>query len=427
MNTAQDLVAHLLASTGGGAQDGEHQAVRHAVISGVREVMQCRDWLWHEKMGSFATKNPSTVAKMVAGNPTISVSDATHFIPGRIVQFPKGTFQSPARIKSVNGTFITLTTAPKTSGENVLVKPQVFYDLPADLSNIGTLKTNTVGTLHCRISPTKWQQLEINTDGSGEPYYYTVMRSDANPDRYQIRFVGVPADGVVVHFVYRITPKPVKYFGYERICREGTVDLTQNATDKKMYVTGTGTSFPQDCAGAYIRFGSDGHPADPVGSTVPFIVERRIEEWKSATSLIVSDNTVYERPMADGTPRMPADYDAGNAYVEPPPSVSNDQNTPYPTTDYDELLTPLPALTKYAITDVINSTPQMWTAILSAVEMWYARIAGKPGDVAMAIYNRDLRLAMEADVVTPMDDLAHGSYQTPRSMGWQSSLLPDNE
>ena len=94
------------------------------------------------------------------------------------------------------------------------------------------------------------------------------MRSDQNPDTYQIRFVGVPADDVIVHYVYRIAPKPIKYFGYERICREGTVQMAQNATDKKMYVTGTGTSFPQDCAGAYIRFGADVDTADPIGSTV---------------------------------------------------------------------------------------------------------------------------------------------------------------
>ena len=425
MNTAQDLVAHLLASTGGGAQDGEHQAVRHAVINGVREVMQCRDWLWHEKMGSFSTKTPTTQAKMVAGNPIITVADPTYFAPGRIVQFPKGTFKSPARVKEVNGNLITLNQPPKNSGASVTVKPQVYYDLPDDLHNIGTLKTNTVGTLHCRISPTEWQQLEINTDGSGEPYYYTVMRSDQNPDTYQIRFVGVPADDVIVHYVYRIAPKPIKYFGYERICREGTVQMAQNATDKKMYVTGTGTSFPQDCAGAYIRFGADGYPADPIGSTVPFIMERRIEEWKSSTSLCVSDNTIYERPGPDGTYETES-FDAGNAMLVPPPTVS-EENPPAVSTDYDEPNTPIPALTKYAITDVINSSPAMWTAILSGVEMWYARIAGKPADVAMAMFNRDLRLAMEADVVTPMSGLSHNAYPTPRSMGWQSTLLPDYE
>ena len=425
MNTAQDLVAHLLASTGGGAQDGEHQAVRHAVMCGVREIMQCRDWLWHERTGSFATKSPVVTAIMRAGNELIRVSDSTHFAPGRIVRFPKNTFPNPVRVVAVNGDVVTLNQPAPQDSDNIEVRPQVFYDLPADLKNIGTLKTNTVGTLHCRISPTQWQQLEINTDGSGEPYYFTVMRSDANPDRYQIRFVGVPQDDVIVHYVYRLTPKPIKYFGYERICREGTVKLERNSADNKMYVAGTNTSFPQDCASAYIRFGSDGHDADPVGATVPFIMERRIEEWKSDTSLIVSDTTVYERPGPDGVVQDTTDFDAGEVVLSPPPATGiGPQN---PSTDYDDLNTPLPTLTKYAITDVINSSPQMYTAIISACEMWYARLAGKPADVAMAVFNRDLRLAMEADVVTPISGLARGQYPTPRSMGWHSGLQPDVE
>ncbi len=426
MNTAQDLVAHLLASTGGGAQDGEHLAVRHAVMCGVREIMQCRDWLWHERTGSFRTQSPTVRATIRAGNELMRVSDATHFAPGRIVRFPKNNFPNPVRVVAVKDNLVTLNQKATVDSDNVEVRPQVFYDLPPDLQNIGTLKTNTVGTLHCRISPTEWQQLEINTDGSGEPYYFTVMRSDSNPDRYQIRFVGVPQDDVLVHYVYRLTPKPIKYFGYERICREGTVKLEKNTDDNKMYVIGTNTSFPQDCASAYIRFGSDGNNADPVGATVPFIMERRIEEWKSGTSLVVSDTTVYERPGPDGAPQQPIYFDAGEVALEPPPETSLDQEIAA-TTDYDELNTPLPALTKYAITDVINASPQMYTAIISSCEMWYARLAGKPADVAMATFNRDLRLAMEADVVTPISGLARSQYPTPRSMGWHSGLLPDVE
>ena len=34
--TAQDVIEYLLASTGGGAQDGEHAAIRQAVTHGVR-------------------------------------------------------------------------------------------------------------------------------------------------------------------------------------------------------------------------------------------------------------------------------------------------------------------------------------------------------------------------------------------------------
>ena len=100
--------------------------------------------------------------------------------------------------------------------------------------------------------------------------------------------------------------------------------------------------------------------------------------------------------------------------------------TPAPSVLYSNDAVELPANTKYAITDVIDASPQMYTAILSACEMWYARIAGKPYDAAMATFNRDLRLAMENDNVAPLSGRPHNTpYPTPRSMGWHSELMPD--
>jgi hypothetical protein len=179
-------------------------------------------------------------------------------------------------------------------------------------------------------------------------------------------------------------------------------------------VSGTGTAFPQDAVGCYIRFGAAGMDADPVGSTVPFVMERRVEKWNSATSLIVSDETIYNRSGIAG-PTLIDEYDGGVVGI--PTAVTPVYADPNAT---------LPTNTKYALTDVIDASPQMYTAILSCCEMWYARMAGKQADAALAMFNRDLRLAMEADVVTPYSGRPHNSpYPTPRSMGWHSELMPD--
>lgn len=414
MNTAQDIVAYLLASTGGGAQDGEHNAVRQAVMHGVREVMQCREWLWHTQTGSFTTNQIRTTATITTGSKDIVVADPTGFVPGRVVSVQANFFPTPVRISKVLGNVVTLDVAAKQSGSGVTVLPQTYYDLPVDLKDIDTLVTNTVGTLHCYISPQEWQRLEINTRGSGEPYYYTVMRSDLHPDRYQIRFVGVPTNATVVHYTYRRRPSPIKYMGYERLARQGTVSLTLVGDSNIPTVTGIGTAFPQDSVGAYIRFGADGMEADPSGSTMPFVMERRIEKWNSTTSLIVSDETIYNRSGIAG-PTLVDEYDGGVVGV-PTPSVPV----------YADPNATLPTKTKYAITDIIDASPQMYTAILSACEMWYARIAGKQADAALAMFNRDLRLAMEADVVAPHSGRPHNTpYPTPRSMGWHSELMSD--
>jgi hypothetical protein len=414
MNTAQDIVAYLIASNGGGAQDGEHAAIRQAVLHGVRDVLQCREWLWHTTTGSFTTSPIRTTGTITAGSRDIVVSNSSGFVPGRVVSVEATFFPTPIRISRVNGNVVTVDVPAAQSATGIQVMPQTYYDLPSDMRDIDALVTNTVGTLHCYLTPQEWQRLEINTRGAGEPYYYTVMRSDVQPDRYQIRFVGVPASGTVVHYTYRRRPAPIKYMGYERLARQGTVSLSLVGDSNVPTVSGTGTAFPQDSVGSYIRFGATGMEADPVGSSVPFVMERRIERWTSATSLIVSDTTVYNRSGIAG-PTLLDEYDGGVVGIPTPVTpVYADPNATLPTN------------TKYAITDVIDCSPQMYTAVLSACEMWYARMAGKQADAAIAMFNRDLRLAMEADVVNPYSGRPHNSpYPTPRSMGWHSELMPD--
>ena len=81
MFTAQDVVDHLLTATGGGAQDGEHRALRQAVVHGVREVFQSRQWLWHTKTGAFTTLRLATTATAItAGSQVITVADSTGIV-----------------------------------------------------------------------------------------------------------------------------------------------------------------------------------------------------------------------------------------------------------------------------------------------------------------------------------------------------------
>lgn len=377
MNTAQDVVDYLLTATGGGAQDGEHRAVRSAVVHGVREVFQTRDWLWHTTEGTFTTQQVSTTATITAGSPTITVASTAGFAPGRIVTFGgNGYFSLTPRIVSVNTTnnTVTLDRNAVGSGTGITILVQTFYDLPLNVKDVDSLITETVGTLYCYISPQEWQQLQINTRGAGEPYYYTIMRSDADPRRWQVRFVGVPTNGTVVYYTYRYTPDPVRLMGYEPSCRAGTATV---ASPNFTTVTITGNTLPADLTGSVIRLGTATTEADPIGSLNPFVHERRIVSRNSDTTLTV-----------------------------------------------DSAL-PAMAGVKYAIADAIDASQTMYTAILSAAEMWYARLVGKEAGQAAALFNRDLRLALENDVVSPQSGRISRQYPTPRTMGYYSPILPD--
>lgn len=391
MYTAQDVVYYLLATTGGGAQDGEHHAVRQAVVHGCREVMQCRDWLWHTKTGLFTTANNTaavTTSGIFSGLSIIGLAGgaetAAKLAVGRMISIP-GYFPEPCRVVAfqVVGTGASTSTSvtldkvalkSKPVGESVTATIQTFYDLPEEVKDIDALVTNTVGTLHCYITPQEWQRLEINTRGAGEPYYYTIMRSDKNPDRWQIRFVGMPTNGVPVHYTYRYRPEPVRYMGYERLCRQGRVTVQPDLVT----VTGTDTDFPTDIVGCVIRFGTASDDPDPIGGTFPYIRERYIAARGGTTSLTVTETLATRADV------------------------------------------------RYSISSVIDASPTMYTAILSACEMWYARIAGKPADAAVSMFNRDLRIAMENDTLSPRSGRPLGTpYPTPRSRGWHSDLQLD--
>lgn len=374
MNTAQDVIDHLLTATGGGAQDGEHRAVRSAVVHGAREVFQTRDWLWHTDEGTFTTQQISTTATLTANSSTIIVANASGFVPGRILSFGGAYFAQTPRVVSVSGTSVVLDHAAIDSGTGVTVLVQTFYDLPLNVKNVDSLITETVGTLYCYVSPQEWQQLQINTRGAGEPYYYTIMQSDVDPLRWQVRFVGVPTNGTVVYYTYRRTPPPVRLMGYEPACRAGTATVSSpNLTT----VTITGNTLPEDLTGAVIRFGTATTDADPIGALNPFVHERRIVSRTNATTLVV-----------------------------------------------DSAL-PAMAGVKYAISTMMDASPTMYTAILSAAEMWYARLAGKEAAQATQLFNRDLRMAMENDVISPLSGRTLRHYPTPRTMGYYSPILPD--
>jgi hypothetical protein len=376
---AQDVVDHLLTAVGGGAQDGEARAVRQAVINGVREVLQARNWLWHTKTNYFATTRLSTTASVISvGSPTITVASTDSMAVGRLLDISPTYFTTSPRVVSINSpTSVTVDQNAKAAlpSGTTPVLIQTYYDLPDDLKDMDVLVTNTVGTLHTYITPQEWQRLEVNTRGAGEPYYYTVMRSDLNPDRWQIRFVGVPTDGTPVYYTYRYEPKLVKYLGYEPSCRQGTATIGSGTPQP---VTGSITAFKTDMAGAVIRFGTANTEADPLGALSPYVSQGRIKAVATSTSL---------------TLQAPVEQAAG---------------------------------VKYAISDVIDCSSQMYSAILTGVEYWYARLSGKTGDDINKLFNRDLRLAMERDVISPMSGRPSGiSYPTPRSAGWYSPQQAD--
>jgi hypothetical protein len=81
-----------------------------------------------------------------------------------------------------------------------------------------------------------------------------------------------------------------------------------------------------------------------------------------------------------------------------------------------------PASAKTVVSDYVDASDSMFTAILSGAEVWVARMMGKNVEGALTLYNRDLRLAFEADALAPISGTRNGSVvlSGPRILGYYS-------
>lgn len=77
---------------------------------------------------------------------------------------------------------------------------------------------------------------------------------------------------------------------------------------------------------------------------------------------------------------------------------------------------------KTVVSDYVDASESMFTAILSGAEVWIARMMGKNVEGALTVHSRDMRLAFEADSIAPTSgNRAGGVYAgTPRALGYYS-------
>lgn len=86
-----------------------------------------------------------------------------------------------------------------------------------------------------------------------------------------------------------------------------------------------------------------------------------------------------------------------------------------------------PASAKTVVSDYLDVSDTMFTAVLSGAEVWVAKMMGKNVEGAMTVYNRDLRMAFEADVVAPISGTRPDGVLVsgPRALGYYSPSNAD--
>jgi hypothetical protein len=178
---AQDVVEYLLATTGGGVQDSEHRAIRAAAANAYRDLVYAHDWKWHESS----------------------------------LTIPAG----------------------------VLSDPPYEFLLPADCKNVDSLVAPDRTTPCVYATLQEYLRLLSYDTSPGSTIWWTVVKSDKFPDRMKLLLGGrsapvYPTDAYLLS--YRRKPGPLRYMGYEKICRDGT---PAPAGTVKRY--GTATNYPE--------------------------------------------------------------------------------------------------------------------------------------------------------------------------------------
>ena len=291
MYTAYDAVSYLLDTTGGGAQDAYHRAIRSAVYNAYRDVVTAKDWRWYEAHEELRIDQHYQVHTLPWGVQSVD-SLVTHEPVG---------FDVYAR-----------------------------YVMPKDFQ---------------RIYDSDWNEV---TD-----LIWTVSPSEFSPDRYDLRFLTgygwTPSEATLT---YRRRPKDLRLTGWEPNSRAGTIDWAGAEA------RGTGTKFSTYMVGSVLRVSGDTayHPESLTGIH-SYTDEALIYQVPSKTKL-------YAWSPAGGV-----DYTG----------------------------------TKYIVSDYLDLAPGTYTALLSCAEMWLARLMGKNVEGPLGMYNRDLRLAFEADAVARLD------------------------
>jgi len=301
---AQDLLEYLLSTTGGGSQDTEHRALRAAASNGYRDVIYHHDWNWHDT----------------------------------VLEIPGEKFEEEGQPFGVL--------------------------LPRDCKNIDSLVAPDRTTQCVYTTLQEYLRLLSYDSTAGSTIWWTVAPDGKFPDRMRLLLGGKNApiykeDSYLIS--YRRKPEPLRYFGYERACRD-----SQEVPNGTVLRWGTATNYPEGPYG--IR---------------PFTAE-----------VIAGDPDTLVGSPPDGA--------------------------------------------RTAFSDRLDVPEYLFSATLSACEVWYARLMGQNVEGALTVHNRDMRLAMEQDGMAPMSgrrksiyrypegvEMPYASTGTARGRGYYSQTLPN--
>ena len=201
------------------------------------------------------------------------------------------------------------------------------------------------------VTPVEWERIAASTQRELVRFIWTVLPSKFSPDRYDLKIMNGQRHEQDCVLTYRRRPRDLRCTGWEPSSRAGTVSWAGGE------VIGSGSSFNNQMLGCILRVSGESayHPESLAGMH-PYRDEGLIYQIANSAKMYAwspAENVTYSG-------------------------------------------------TKYIVTDYLDISPNMYTALLSGCEVWAARLLGKNIEGATGVYGRDLRLAFEQDAMAPL-------------------------
>jgi hypothetical protein len=376
--TAYDAIEYLLSSTGGGAQDQEHRVLRQALFHAYRDLVSARDWKWYhtaELLPIFSGDlivthrlpwGVSSVDSVYLPQLRIAAEYVSQTEWRRIENSP---FQQLVRL-----VWTVLPSAEKEGYFDLKIYNGYRYSetltltyrrRPRDLRLTGWEPSSRAGTVTTTIIPVPASQATATANLSGGEVASVTVTAEGrgyslNP---KVTINGGGGTGATATSTISngsltgitVTSGGTGYTGSPPATV--TIDPPPSAPPGTYFsVSGAGTSFSASMAGAILRVSGDAawHPEGLAGMR-PYVMEAYITNVGGTVTL-----TVHSPEVA-----------------------------------------PAHAGSKYIVTDLLDISPTMYTALLSGAEVWAARLLGKGIEGPASLYSRDLRMAFEQDTLAP--------------------------
>jgi hypothetical protein len=372
-----DLVESLITSSYGGPQDAEQRDIRTAIHRAYNELTTIRDWSYYHVHGRVITSAPYSTGTVVSSGATATLTGGTWpawagtgaylKIGDEICRVASRTSDTVVVLDPTLSLKASVTGAPYTLYRTV-------YPLPSDFRNMDEPSDEYNWWSGMYLTPDEAMKVERVNNSSGEPYHWTVIK-DPDSTGWAIKLIGYPSQVETIDFTYRRTARPIRWSGHETGVRISSASVNE---DSVATWSAPNPAVPFNAAGSIFRLGDGSTYPGPIESMTPYVAEAKITAVQGSRQVLAA-------------------------------GLAGDPPTTY-------------SATAAIITDPIDIPAHMYGVMDSACDYFLARIRGQKADAAFAMYQRDLRLAMEMDQLAP---LSGRSSQVWHDGGWRSPLKVD--